>query len=58
MYWKAGQVMSKPEDWIAALMQLGLRFAYLGFGPDLSVLTVVEQAGSQGFIARLADAAK
>ena len=50
--------MSRPDGWIDELQLLALRFAHLGFGPDLSVMTVVELAGLYSFLARLADAAK
>lgn len=50
--------MSRPDGWMNELELLALRYVHLGFGSDLSVMTVVELAGLSSFLARLADAAK
>ena len=50
--------MSRPDGWMNELELLALRFSHLGFGPDLSLMTVVELAGLYSFLARLADASK
>ena len=58
MCWKAVPAVSRPDGWMNELELLALRFSHLGFGPDLSLMTVVELAGLYSFLARLADASK
>lgn len=50
--------MKRPSDWLLQLEQLAWRFSYLGFGPDMAGMTVIELTGLYSYLARLAATAR
>lgn len=50
--------MKQPSDWLQELEQLAWRFSYLGFGPDMVGMTLVELSGLYSYLTRLAATAR
>ena len=50
--------MKPPSHWLEELEQLAWRFSYLGFGPDLAGMTLVELAGLYSYLSRLVATAR
>ncbi len=50
--------MKLPSDWLKELELLAWRFSYLGFGPDMAGMTLIELTGLYSYLTRLAGAAR
>lgn len=50
--------MELPSDWIEGLEMLAWRFSYLGFGPDMAGMTLLELSGLYSYLTRLAATAR
>lgn len=50
--------MTRPSDWLKELELLAWRFSYLGFGPDLAGMTMIELAGLYAYLSRLTASAR
>lgn len=46
--------MKLPSDWLQELELLAWRFSYLGFGPDMAGMTLIELTGLYSYLTRLA----
>jgi len=46
--------MKPPSDWLKELELLAWRFSYLGFGPDMAGMSLIELTGLYSYLTRLA----
>lgn len=46
--------MARRDDWLKELEMLAWRFSWLGFGPDLAGMTMMELAALHTYLTRLA----